>query len=104
MLFIFRISQCQEEVDIDMVQHSPYILSHYWDADGVVRQWFYNLYKMKGGVNEYEGMWSMTLNHQDIERLKSVDKIDNRFFDNSVSMLDMGFSLVLCNHAPVKPK
>lgn len=83
-----------------MSKHIPYILSHYWDADGEVSRWFFDLYKMKGGVNGYEEKWNMTLNHQDIERLKEVNNIDNRFFDNSVKLMDGGVSLIICNHAP----
>ena len=104
MLFIFKIPQFIEEVDINLCQHVPYILSHYWNADGKLREWFFNLYKMKGGVNDYDGQWSLTLNFQDIERLKDIDNIDNRFFDNSVKMLEGGTSLVLCNHAPLKSR
>lgn len=100
MLFIFKIPRCQEEVDVDLCTHVPRILSHFWDADKNVREWFFNLYKMKGGAFEYSGDWSMTLNLQDIERLRSVENIDNRFFDNSVKLINDSVSLVLCNYAP----
>jgi hypothetical protein len=103
MLLIFRTSHHQEEVDIDL-SNRPHILSHFWDADSVVRRWFFDLYKMKGGKNEYEGNWSMTLNLQDIARLREIDNIDNRFFDSSVKHISNTVSLVLCNHAPQKPK
>lgn len=84
MLYILKISNCNDGCDIDMSMYTQYGLVHFWDSTaGGVRQWFHSLYKMKGGIEGLDGRWNVVINRQDLDDLYEKKMCINRIMNNS---------------------
>lgn len=101
MMYILKISKCNDGCDLNISLYTQYGMVHFWDSSAHdVRLWFHSLYKMKGGIEDIDGRWNVVINHQDFKELYEKKICVNRIMGSSLNGGGESVSYVYSSYIP----